>query len=60
MSTPSFKRGVPPDPQKPASDGTWLAKFDGECDYCSTRLKAGVDRVRWNEDGTRVVCARHR
>ncbi len=57
---PNIRRGLPPTPQQPASDGTWIAKFDGQCDYCEAPIDAGETRVQWNDEGTRVVCARHK
>lgn len=59
--TPNFKRGAPPERgPAPTSDGSWVAKFDGTCDYCGGAIDEGIDRVRWNEEGTKVVHASHR
>lgn len=63
MSTPNFRRGAPAEKQHgfpPKGDGSWLAKYDGQCNYCGARLSAEEDRVRWNIDSTAVICAHHR
>lgn len=60
MTAPKFNRGAPPERgPMPNKDGSWPAKYSGSCDYCGTDISEG-DRVRWNEDGTKVVCASHR
>lgn len=67
MSTPNFRRGVPPTPtftpnqaQAKGKPKVWLAKYDGTCSICSTAIDAGIDRVQWNAEGTAVVHGDHR
>ena len=54
--TPNFNQGRPPEER----DGSWVAKYDGSCDHCEGEIVAGRSRVRWNDDGTAVVCSHHR
>lgn len=58
MTTPNFRRGAPQ--TAPVRDGSWLAKYDGECAYCGSALVAGESRVRWNEESTQVICGHHK
>ena len=60
MSTPNFRRGAPPSAKPTTKDSTWIAKYDGFCGYCATRLHEGESRVKWSTDRTQVVCADHR
>lgn len=59
VTVPNFRRGAPPGIPSNTGDGSWLAKYDGLCDYCDSEISAGTDRVRWNEDNTAVVCIHH-
>lgn len=60
MTTPNFGRGAPTTSVPGTGDNSWVAKYPGECDYCGIRLVEGTSRVRWNAEGTKVICAKHR
>lgn len=57
---PNIRRGAPATPAAPANDGSWTAKYDGTCAYCEAPIDQGETKVRWNDDDTAVVCARHK